>query len=285
MDIQTLKIYNSVAKLGSFSAAAQDLNYAQSNISTKIQNLENEFNTVLFYRHNRGITLTSKGELLLDYSEEILNLVKKTEEAMKDDGIAKGLIKIGSLETVASLYLPTLLAKYHNNNSEVTFSIKTGTSRENIDDVLNRKLDGAFVSGNIEHENLEIIKFKDERLQIVTASTCNNISSWQHIENKALLVFNEGCSYRHLLEHLLSENGIISNKLIEFNSLGALISSLCSGIGISLLPKAITLTYENDGIVKTFDVPSDYTVIPTFFIYRKDTYLNTAFREFINILS
>ena len=115
MDLQTMKIFHTVAKEGSFSAASHKLNYAQSNISIKMQQLESDMQSPLFYRHNRGITLTLKGTLLLQYSEKILRLLDETSSAMLEDGSARGTLSIGSMETVASIYLPKILSKYHKD--------------------------------------------------------------------------------------------------------------------------------------------------------------------------
>ena len=64
MDLQALRYFRIVAREGSFSQAAQKLNYAQSNLSTKIRQLEGELETPLFRRHAHGVTLTEKGESL-----------------------------------------------------------------------------------------------------------------------------------------------------------------------------------------------------------------------------
>lgn len=125
MDLQALKIFRIVAEKGSISQAARELNYAQSNISTKIQQLEAHLQTSLFYRHNRGITLTVKGQILLAYTEKIFHLIDETIKVMKDDSIPKGPLCIGSMETTAAVYLPQLLSKYHNDYPNVDLSLKT----------------------------------------------------------------------------------------------------------------------------------------------------------------
>ncbi|WP_246040180.1 MULTISPECIES: helix-turn-helix domain-containing protein [Bacillaceae] len=68
--MHTLKIFQTVAKLGSISQAARELQYAQSNIIMKMQQLEADFQAILFCRHNRGITLTAKGSMLFYDTEE-----------------------------------------------------------------------------------------------------------------------------------------------------------------------------------------------------------------------
>lgn len=65
MEISDLKIFQTVAKEGSITEAAQILNYVQSNVTTRIQDLENQLKVPLFRRSNRGMTLTPAGENLL----------------------------------------------------------------------------------------------------------------------------------------------------------------------------------------------------------------------------
>ena len=68
MESLELKIFREVAKAGSISKAAENMNYVQSNITAHIKKLEKELNSILFVRHNKGITLTSEGEKLFFYA-------------------------------------------------------------------------------------------------------------------------------------------------------------------------------------------------------------------------
>ena len=68
MDLQTLRFFVASADAGSFSAAAENLHYAQSNLSNRIKQLEEELGEPLFYRHKRGVSLTAKGKVFYDYS-------------------------------------------------------------------------------------------------------------------------------------------------------------------------------------------------------------------------
>ncbi len=80
MDIQLLKVFFATAQEGSISKAAQRLNFVQSNVTHKIQQLEADLQTQLFYRHNRGITLTPSGQILLSYAEKILHVTMRPEQ-------------------------------------------------------------------------------------------------------------------------------------------------------------------------------------------------------------
>lgn len=283
MDLQTMKIFHTVAKEGSFSAASHKLNYAQSNISIKMQQLESDMQSPLFYRHNRGITLTLKGTLLLQYSEKILRLLDETSSAMLEDGSARGTLSIGSMETVASIYLPKILSKYHKDCPEVILSLKTGTTTDSLERLLSHEIDLAFIAGPVNHPELKQQTFLSEDLVLVSGNTQIPMKSWKNIGTCTLLVFQYGCSYRKTLEELLQHEEITPEHIIEFNSLSALIASICAGVGISLLPSSIVASYIKDGLMTTYPIPEAYTVIPTVIAYRKDHFKNEAFRAFLNL--
>jgi len=284
MDIQTMKIFQTVAKKGSFSAAAGILNYAQSNISTKMQQLESDTQTSLFYRHNRGVTLTPKGTLLLQYVDKILFLWDETSSAMLEDGIARGPLAIGSMETVASVYLPKILSEYHKNNPQVNLSLRTGTTTDNLELLLSHDLDLAFVTGPVNHPELEQISFKNEHLVLVSGVMQDEIMSWKEIHSHTLLVFPYGCTYRQVLEQLLFREGITSENIIEFNSLGAIITSICAGLGIGLLPLCTVNSYIADGLMKSYAIPEEFSILATVIAYRKDHFKNAAFNSFLNLI-
>lgn len=200
MDLQTLKVFQTIAKLGSISQAARELQYAQSNITMKIQQLEAELQTTLFYRHNRGTALTAKGRMLLTYAEKIFHLIEETKSVMNDDQSPKGPLMIGSMETTAAVRLPVLFSKYLKNYPDVDLTLKTGSTKENILGVLNYKLDGAFVAGPIANTELIQKDVFEEELILVTNPVHSPIFTIEDIQDETLLVFRPGCSYRERLE-------------------------------------------------------------------------------------
>ncbi|WP_029191523.1 LysR family transcriptional regulator, partial [Paenibacillus elgii] len=113
MDTAALQVFQAAARSGSVSKAAQLLNYAQSNVTTKIKQLEKELGAPLFYRHNRGITLTPAGKTLLEYADKALRLLEEARKAVQDASTPTGPLSIGSMETTAAVRLPHLLADYH----------------------------------------------------------------------------------------------------------------------------------------------------------------------------
>ena len=285
MDLQALKVFQVVAKKGSISGAARELNYAQSNITTKIQQLETHLQTTLFHRHNRGIILTSKGESLLIYAERIFQLIDETNKVMKDDQTPKGPLIIGSMETTAAIRLPILLSKYHHDYPNVDLTLTTGPTEQHLHGVLHYELDGAFVSGPIEHPEIIQETVFEEELVLITDMNQPPLSSIKEIENRTLLVFRSGCSYRTKLEDWLRQEGVAPSKTMEFGTLDAIIGCVSAGLGISMLPYSVVAKHIHDGTLRQHKIPNPYGKVDTLFIYRKDKYVATPLTKFLDLLS
>jgi DNA-binding transcriptional LysR family regulator len=285
MDIQALKFFRAVAELGSISKAARELNYAQSNLTDKIQQLETELQTTLFYRHNRGTTLTDKGKVLLSYTDEIFQLFDDVRKVMNDDQTPKGPLVIGSMETTAAIRLPILLSKFHREYPAVDLSLKTGPTEQNVQGVLQYDLDGAFVAGPIEHPDLTYKTVIEEELVLVTDNSHQPLSSIKEIQNRTILVFRHGCSYRARFEAWLHQEGVIPEKIMEFGTLDGIIGCVSAGLGISLLPRSVVDKHVNNDLLIQHFIPNRFGKVKTLFIYRKDKYMSTSLREFIEMLS
>lgn len=285
LDIQALRFFQSVAKLGSISKAARELNYAQSNLTAKIQQLETELQTTLFYRHNRGTSLTDKGKVLLSYTEEIFQLLDEVRNVMNDEQTPKGPLVIGSMETTAAVRLPILLSKFHRKFPAVDFTLRTGPTEQNVQGVLQYELDGAFVAGPIEHPDLTYKTVIEEELVLVTDASHQPLSSIKEIQNRTILVFRHGCSYRARFEAWLHQEGVIPEKIMEFGTLDGIIGCVSAGLGLSLLPRSVVDKHVKDDLLIQHSIPNQFGKVNTLFIYRKDKYMSSSLREFIEMLS
>lgn len=277
MDLQALKTFQAVAQCGSFSGAAQKLGYAQSNVSMKIHQLEGEMGTPLCYRHNRGISLTAKGKILSQYVDSIFQLVTETTAAMQEDGTARGSLAIGSMETTAATHLPALLTAYHQAWPDVTLSLTTGTTADLVAGVVSRSLDGAFVAGPVTDAGLQTVPLVTERLGLVTACGAERAQTWRDVPFQTVLVFPEGCSYRRRVDALLQGAGKLAVRRVEFNSLGALLASVCAGLGYTVLPWRVASSYVKRQLAQWYDLPAAIASAPTVFVYRQDHFSSTAF--------
>lgn len=285
MDLQALRFFQAVAKSGSISKAARRMNYAQSNLTARIQQLESDLQTKLLYRNNRGTTLTDKGKVLLSYTDKIFQLLDEVQNVMSDDQTPKGPLLIGSMETTAAIRLPKLLSKFHREYPVVDITLKTGPTKQNVEDVLQYELDGAFVAGPIEHPNLTYKTVIEEELVLVTDTLHHPLTSIKEIENRTILVFRNGCSYRARFEEWLHHEGVIPEKIMEFGTLDGIIGCVSAGLGISLLPRSVVDKHIKENQLIQHSIPNRFGKVETIFIYRKDKYMSTSLKVFMEVLS
>lgn len=280
MDLQDMRIFKTVADVGSFLTASRVLNYAQSGVSTRMQRLENEFNVQLFYRTNRGIDLTKKGELLYNQVCDILMKTDQLTASMSEEDMASGTLKLGSLQTVAETTLPILLSDYHKKYPNVEIQIHVGITASLTNAVLERRIDAAIIGEPCSHPDLISLPYANECAKIATSSGEAPIQSIQDLSDKTLLVFPYGCSYRKLLEQVLTNESITPAHIIEITSIGAVIAGISAGMGISLLPASILDRYVEGRSLRTYDLPEKYSNVYLTLIQRKDLVITKAMKEF-----
>lgn len=284
MDLQVLRFFVTVAQEGGFTAASEKLHYAQSNLSTRIRQMEEELGETLFYRNKRGVTLTAKGELFYEYANRILNMSEEAMTAMRDMDHARGSLMIGSIEATALGDLPGLFAEYHRDYPDVKLSLTTDMNDVFVDKVLNREIDGAFVAESPERKELNELFIRKDKLVFVTSIQEESSDIWELLKTAPVITFPEGSIFRRRLELLLASHGIISpSQMIILNSLGAQLVNITSGLGVGYLPESIIGPYVAQGLMKrhTLEDADLFSELDITFIYRKDHIMDAAFRYFL----
>jgi len=280
MESAELRIFQMVAREGSITKAASRLGYVQSNVTARIQQLEAELGTVLFFRHNRGMTLSSSGKTLLGYADKIVGLLDEATKALASTSEPSGPLMIGSTQTAAAVRLPKLFASYYEQYPNVLLSLTTGHTQFLMEKVLHYELDGAFIGGECDHPELQSIPAFVEELVIVSSTT---IADLDEALARPILVYSTGCSYRAVLERFLHAHGQISPVIMEFGTIEAIIGGVSAGLGISLLPRSVTSRHEGEGIIRTHEVSDPLGHMKTEFIMRKDSFISNALRAFIDM--
>ncbi|WP_339174287.1 LysR family transcriptional regulator [Solibacillus sp. FSL R5-0691] len=279
MEFKDLEIFQLVADKGKVTEVAKELNYVQSNITSRIQKLEAELNTPLFNRHRRGMILTPEGKKLLAYSEKILMLTEEMKRAVlnKDEPIGK--LEIGTVETV--YHLPNILSTYIKSYENVDLSLVTGVTEKLEEKVLNYKLDGAFITASNVHPDLEAYDVFDEELVLITEPRKKTLEG---LKDEPFLCFKKGCGYRARLEKWYEHEGAMPEKVMEFGTLETIIRSVAMGLGVSFVPKSAVAHLEKSGEITCHQLPSEFSKVKTVFIRRADAYLTTTIEKFIETI-
>lgn len=284
MDAANLRVFEAVARLGNMSRAAQELNTVQSNVTARIRALEHELGVPLFHRTNRGVALTEAGQRLLPYAAQIGRLLADARRAVDDNGIPRGPLTIGSLESTAGIRLPRLLAAYAAAHPEVDLVLTPGDTIELIDRTLNHEVDGAFVCGPVNHPDLDEEVIFREELVIVTAQSAQPAQSLADLlrqRHLKIVILKLGCSYRQRLEDVLARRGVVGLRRLEFGTIDGILGAVAAGVGITLLPRSLVAARVRAGEVAAHGLPDNESQVDTVFIRPRGAFVSSALAAFL----
>ncbi len=268
MDLGDLEIFRSVVKEGGVTRAAAKLNRVQSNVTTRVRQLEADLGVQLFIREGKKLHLSAEGKLLLDYADRLLALAQEARGAVQD-AKPRGLLRLGSMESTASVRLPVPMSEYLARYPEVSLELRMGAPRELATAVREGELDAALVAEPIPDAPFEKIPLYDEELVIIAGAKHPPIKSPRDANGQPVLAFEAGCPYRQRLDDWFARSGELSDRLIEMGSYHAMLGCAVAGMGISLLPRIVLKTFPDVKLLSVHPLPPGLGLAPTVFIRRK----------------
>ena len=269
LDLRSLEIFRTVAVEGSITKAAIKLNRVQSNISTRIKQLEQHLKKNLFSRQNRGLTLTPDGHLLLSYAERLLQLSMEASEAL-NEGKPRGVFRIGTMESTAAARLPEILSRYHQLYPDVKIELKTDTAGGLVDRLLTYDVEIAFVAEPVSFETISTQPVFEEKLVLVAPQSFPPLENTSEISGKTVVAFEPGCAYRRYLEEWLLDSGIVPGGVITMGSYVAILACVSAGTGFAVVPQCVLDTLSSKGQFRLYPLPDKVARIKTLLAWRSD---------------
>ncbi|PNQ98517.1 LysR family transcriptional regulator [Azospirillum argentinense] len=281
MDLAGLRVVKAVADTGSVSRAAETLNCVQSNVTARLKRLEEDLGVPLFLRLSRGMAPTPAGRVLADYADRVLRLVAQARDAVADAAGRGGRLAVGTMETTAAVRLPPILARFHAENPDVDLTIVPGPTETMLGEVLAGRIDGAFVSGAVEHPELVSQPVFEEELVLVEPASGITSESGRN----TLLAFRRGCAYRARAETAMREAGRVPYRVMEFGALEAILGCVGAGMGVTVLPRVVVEREPWRGLFTARPLPPELARMPTRFVRRVDSMETVALRTFLEAVA
>ena len=266
MDLAELKIFKTVAEQGGITRAAAALHRVQSNVTTRVQQLEARLGTKLFHRQGRKLVLSSEGKVLLAYADRLLRLSAEAQAALKGHG-PHGVFRLGTLESTAATRLPPVLARYHRDYPAVRLELVTGTSGALVDRVLRGEIEAAFVAEPFPAKNLETQHAFSEELVLITPKGHARVRTPSDIDERVVLAFTTGCSYRLRLEAWLGRSSVVAERVMEYGSYHAITACVAAGSGIAVVPKSVLRAIGIEAQVAVHALPASIANARTMLVW------------------
>jgi DNA-binding transcriptional LysR family regulator len=210
----------------------------QSNVTTRVKQLEERLGTKLFHRQGRRLVLSSEGKVLLSYADRLLQLSSEAHAAVKGHA-PHGVFRLGTLESTAATRLPPVLARYHRTYPAVRLELVTGTSGALVDRVLRGEIEAAFVAEPFTAKGLESEHVFTEELVLITPKGHAAVKAPKDIDQRVVLAFTTGCSYRRRLEAWLGRASVVAERVMEYGSYHAITACVAAGGGIAVVPRSV----------------------------------------------
>jgi DNA-binding transcriptional LysR family regulator len=255
IDLESLEIFRTVAVEGGVVRAAQKLNRVQSNVTTRIKQMEQRLGRTLFRRQGRGLVLSAEGELLLSYAQRLFRLADEAESELRR-GQPVGVLRIGSLEATAGSRLAPILSRYHSQHGGIVVELVTGTTGALLRRVTSFELEAAFVSEPFAPGRLSSMKVFDEELVLITGRRERQIRRAADLAGMSMLAFPTGCSYRKRLEDFLGASELVPTRILELASYQAMIACVAAGTGFAVVPRSLLLSLKAARDVQQHRLPA-----------------------------
>ncbi|HEY1104134.1 MAG TPA: LysR substrate-binding domain-containing protein [Burkholderiaceae bacterium] len=255
IDLDSLEIFRAVVQEGGIIRAAHKLNRVQSNVTTRIRQLEARVGHQLFHRQGRSLVLSAEGRLLLSYAERLFRLADEAENELRT-GKPMGVLRIGSLESTAGSRLPAVLSRFHQLYPGVVVELVTGTTGMLVHRVANFEIEAAFVSEPFTAPGLDAMKVFEEELVLITSRAMPPVARASALAGSTLIAFANGCSYRKRVEEWLGASSVMPARTLEFGSYQAMIACVAAGTGFAIIPRSLLAALRATDDVRQHELPA-----------------------------
>jgi DNA-binding transcriptional LysR family regulator len=259
MSMQKYKAFLEAVEQGSFTKAADTLNYTQSNISRMVSDLEEEWGIVLLERGKSGVTLTSDGLKLIPQIQRIIHendLLVTQVDSLHD--LKSGLVRIGTFSSVATHWLPHMIKQFQQDYPKIDFEMLLGDYAEIELWIQTGRVDFGFLRLPTDTELDTVSVEAQDRLLVVLPENhpLASLSKFpmKELENYPFILLEKGGKSE--ISAIFARHHL--HPQVRFTTWDdyAIMSMVENGLGISILPELILRRIPYRIAVRELEVPA-----------------------------
>lgn len=261
-----------VCEFMNFTHAAESLNLSQPAVSQHIKYLEEKYNSVLFIREKKNLSLTKAGEILFSAFKTMKNDETKIKECIKENSFKSNRVSFGVTMTIGEYIMLPNLINFIKNNKEINFNIFYKNTNTLLEYLNNGIIDFAIIEGYLESNNYSVIKIKSEEYIAVCSKNHkfkDKISKITDLLDERLIIRENGSGTLAVLSNILSMQNVSTrdfSSTIQVDNMHMVIELLKNDCGISFLYKsAVEKEIKNKTLkqinLKDFKLSRDFSFI------------------------
>ena len=243
MDNNMLKYqaFVKTAEKGSFTRAADELNYAQSSVSKMVADLEEDWGVKLLDRSKNGVVLTSCGEQILPMVSEILNGCRELDGyVQKLKGAETGIVKIGTFSSVAINWLPNVFSRLREDYPNIEYEMLLGDYTEIENWILQGRVDCGFLRRPKSNSFDTVLLKRDEYMAVLPVGhplAAEKSVKIEDLDGQPFLLLENGGKTE--VSDLLRQSGVCPEIRLTVWEDYAVMAMAEKGLGIGVLPSMI----------------------------------------------
>ena len=285
MDTNVLKTFIAVCEYSGFSAAAKELGYTQSTVSSQIKQLEKELDVRLFDRYYHKINLTEKGVLVLQQARNILKAQAKMLDSLNSAESIEGEIRLSMSSSVCSRYFKNDFLRFHHQYPEIKVEITENGTEQMFDKLRKNETDLVFtLDRHIYDSDFIICAEQEEQVHFIAAAD-NPVAScsWKlsEISQNEFVLTEQAMSYRKILNETLASKSLEIRPVLEIGNPLQICELVKNSSLLSFLPDFISEKYVKDGQIKRLDVAGCPVTVWTQLLLHKNKWRSPAINVFV----
>lgn len=276
MNVRFLESFIWVARLRSFSSAADKLCTTQAAISNRIATLEKDLGVRLFERDLRSVSLTQAGERALAQAEAIVRLTTELRLGVGDPHRLRGRVVIGTIDTIVYAWLPRLVEAVKQAYPDVDPDLTVDNSLTVARMLLDGQVDLALITGPLLAPNCRNIELCSYACVWVAAPRLGlhgrNLSLEDVAESGPIFAFSRGSQPHQRMLQVIDEAGIDPQlvRILNSNSLATITRLVRDGMGVAVLPSVVVEEMCQRGELVVINVKAHLPPLTLHAIYRDD---------------
>ena len=289
MELRNLITFIHVAELGSFTKAAEQLDYSQSTVSFQIKQLEDELDCLLFERINHTITLTERGHELVAYAHKIRSLTDEFKENLNEEQTVKGHIHIVTPDSICEEMISKRYISFHREYPEISIKFTTADTSVMFDMLDHNEAD-LIMTLDSHSYNKDYVIAKEEPLSMhfvvnseSTLTDCSELSVMDII-NEPFILTEYGQGYRKVFDKELAKRSLEITPVLEIGRTDIITSMVAQSNMISYLPDFITQDMVKKGQLCYLNVTDFNAEIWKQLIYHKNKWMSKSLKAIIDYI-
>ena len=289
MQIESLKVFCDLAETESFTKAAQISHVTQSAVSQQISSLERLFRSLLLERSRKHFRLTREGQVLYDYSKEILqtygSMHTKLQEVKK---VISGTIRVATIYSIGLHDLPPYLKTFLKAFPTAKVHVEYRRANQVYEDVIGNVVDLGLVAYPARDPKLEIYPLRKDPLVLIChpqhALAKSKALGLKGLAGQKFIGFEPDIPTRKALDKILKDHAVQVQHVMEFDNIETVKRAVEIDAGVAIVPKSTVVQEVARHTLASVALGNGDFFRPLAAIYKRTKVLSPAMKQFLAVM-